>query len=171
MATTDIFLLMALVSTGIFLLQFVISVFFGDIDVDVDGDANTDFDLGSLLSFKGLIHFLMGFGWTKVVFADNVWTTYLGAVMVGLVFVLCLSYLYVLAFKLQNLRQPERPGALKGRRGRIYINEGDGRYTICIERDGAFRELDVVSLSGNAHYVTNETVTVEKYENNIYYIA
>ena len=53
-------MLTALVSTGIFLLQFVISVFFGDLDMDVDGDANADFDLGSLFSFKGLVHFLIG---------------------------------------------------------------------------------------------------------------
>lgn len=58
MATSEIFMLLALVSTGIFLFQFVISIFFGGLDIDVDGDTNVDFDLGSLFSFKGLIHFL-----------------------------------------------------------------------------------------------------------------
>ena len=48
MATSEIFMLLALVSTGIFLLQFVISIFFGGLDIDVDGDTNVDFDLGSL---------------------------------------------------------------------------------------------------------------------------
>ena len=62
MATSEIFMLLALVSTGIFLLQFVISIFFGGLDIDVDGDTNVDFDLGSLFSFKGLIHFLIGSG-------------------------------------------------------------------------------------------------------------
>lgn len=68
MTSHEIFMLTALVATGIFLLQFVISVFFGDLDMDVDGDANADFDLGSLFSFKGLVHFLIGFGWTRVLF-------------------------------------------------------------------------------------------------------
>ena len=76
MATSEIFMLLALVSTGIFLLQFVISIFFGGLDIDVDGDTNVDFDLGSLFSFKGLIHFLIGFGWTKVLFVGDAWYTY-----------------------------------------------------------------------------------------------
>lgn len=81
MATSEIFMLLALVSTGIFLLQFVISIFFGGLDIDVDGDTNVDFDLGSLFSFKGLIHFLIGFGWTKVLFVGDAWYTYALAVV------------------------------------------------------------------------------------------
>ena len=52
-----IFLIIALVTTGIFLIQFVLSIFFGDIDVDVDAD------ISSVVSFKGLTHFGIGFGW------------------------------------------------------------------------------------------------------------
>ena len=83
MTSHEIFMLTALVSTGIFLLQFVISVFFGDLDMDVDGDANVDFDLGSLFSFKGLVHFLIGFGWTRVLFGGDTWQTYALAVLVA----------------------------------------------------------------------------------------
>ncbi len=54
-----IFLIIALVTTGIFLIQFVLSIFFGDIDADVDVDA----DISSVVSFKGLTHFGIGFGW------------------------------------------------------------------------------------------------------------
>lgn len=46
-----IFLIIALVTTGIFLIQFVLSIFFGDMDADVDVDA----DISSVVSFKGLI--------------------------------------------------------------------------------------------------------------------
>ena len=53
-----IFLIIALVTTGIFLIQFVLSIFFGDIDADVDVDA----DISSVVSFKGLTHFGIGFG-------------------------------------------------------------------------------------------------------------
>ena len=52
-----IFLIIALVTTGIFLIQFVLSIFFGDIDADVDVDA----DISSVVSFKGLTHFGIGF--------------------------------------------------------------------------------------------------------------
>ncbi len=171
MTTHEIFMLTAFVSTGIFLMQFIMSVFFGGFDIDVDGDANADFDLGSFFSFKGMVHFLIGFGWTKVLFPDDGWYTFAIAVVVGLVFMIALFYSYLLAFRLQNLRKPERADALVGRVGRIYINEGDGRYTIFVERDGAERELDVVSESGRTDYKTDERVTIERYAQNKYYIA
>ena len=53
------FLIIALVTTGIFLIQFVLSIFFGDLDADVDVDT----DISSVVSFKGLTHFGIGFGW------------------------------------------------------------------------------------------------------------
>ena len=34
------FLIIALVTTGIFLIQFVLSIFFGDLDADVDVDTD-----------------------------------------------------------------------------------------------------------------------------------
>ena len=170
MTSHEIFMLTALVSTGIFLLQFVISVFFGDLDMDVDGDANVDFDLGSLFSFKGLVHFLIGFGWTRVLFGGDTWQTYALAVLVGMVFMLVLFYSYVLAYRLQNLRKPEKPYSLVGRAGCIYINVGDGRYTIFVKRDGAERELDVVSESGRTDYKTDQVVTIKTYRDNTYYI-
>ena len=57
--SSTIFLIIALVTTGIFVIQFVLSIFFGDIDADVDVDA----DISSVVSFKGLTHFGIGFGW------------------------------------------------------------------------------------------------------------
>ena len=56
--SSTIFLIIALVTTGIFVIQFVLSIFFGDIDADVDVDA----DISSVVSFKGLTHFGIGFG-------------------------------------------------------------------------------------------------------------
>lgn len=168
--THTVFLVIALVASGVFCVQFVISLFFGDVDVDVDGSGDIDTDMGSVFSFKGLIHFLIGFGWTKVLFVGDSWQTYVGAVFVGLIFVFALLYIYVLAFRLQKLRTPESPKQLLGRAGRIYINLGDGRYTLFIERDGSTRQLDVLSASGKTDYQTNETVTVTQYKDNTYYI-
>lgn len=171
MTSHEIFMLTALVATGIFLLQFVISVFFGDLDMDVDGDANADFDLGSLFSFKGLVHFLIGFGWTRVLFDGDTWQMYALAVLVGVMFMLVLFYSYVLAYRLQNLRKPERPQNIVGRAGRVYINVGDGRYTVFVKRDGAERELDVVSESGRTDYKTDQVVTIKEFRDNKYYIG
>ena len=42
------FLIIALVTTGIFLIQFVLSIFFGDLDADVDVDTAVWFPLKDL---------------------------------------------------------------------------------------------------------------------------
>ena len=57
--SSNIFLIIAVVTTGIFVIQFILSIFFGDIDADTDVDA----DISSVVSFKGLTHFGIGFGW------------------------------------------------------------------------------------------------------------
>ena len=43
------------IAYGIFILQFIISWVAGEFDVDVD------FDVSDVVSFKGFIHFFMGF--------------------------------------------------------------------------------------------------------------
>ena len=57
--SSNIFLTIAIVTTGIFAVQFILSIFFGDIDADADIDT----DISSVVSFKGLTHFGIGFGW------------------------------------------------------------------------------------------------------------
>ena len=57
--SSNIFLIIALITTGIFVIQFILSIFFGDIDTEIDVDA----DISSVVSFKGLTHFGIGFGW------------------------------------------------------------------------------------------------------------
>ena len=59
---------LGIISYGIFIVQFILSnLGFGDTDIDIDLDGNVDFDVSDLLSFKGLIHFLMGFsGWLSL---------------------------------------------------------------------------------------------------------
>lgn len=170
METTQIFWLIALVATGVFLVQFIISVFFGDVDIDFDGDANIDTDLGSIVSFKGLSHFGIGFGWTMVLYGEPTTRNLIMATVVGLVFVFVLWRLYILAYRLQKVRHPEKPEALVGRYGTVYTNMGDGRYIIQMSHNGAMRELDVVSESGNTRYQTGERVTICRLSENIYYI-
>ena len=57
----------ALFCTGIFIVQFILSFILGEIDldsdIDLDADGDVDFSLSDILSFKGLIHFGIGFGW------------------------------------------------------------------------------------------------------------
>ena len=46
---------------SLFIVKFAISLFAGDIDMDVDFDGDSDFDSSSAFSFKGVLHFLVGF--------------------------------------------------------------------------------------------------------------
>lgn len=170
MEQQQIYWLIALVATGVFVVQFVISVFFGEVDVDIDGDADTDTDMGSIVSFKGLVHFGIGFGWSMVLAGDASVVNILTSVVIGLVFVFVLWKLYVLAYRLQKENHAESPEAVAGRYGTIYTNMGAGRYIIQVTHNGALRELDVVSASGRTDYRTGERVTIERYDDNVYYI-
>ena len=51
---SEVYYLLAATSYGIFIVQFVLSWFGGDTDLDVD------MNVGDIVSFKGFIHFLMG---------------------------------------------------------------------------------------------------------------
>ena len=96
-----IFLIIALVTTGIFLIQFVLSIFFGDIDADVDVDA----DISSVVSFKGLTHFGIGFGWYMYLVGNADIASYAIGILVGLFFVFAVWFLYKKAYQLQQVNR------------------------------------------------------------------
>ena len=62
--SSNIFLTIAIVTTGIFAVQFILSIFFGDIDADADIDT----DISSVVSFKGLTQFGIVFGWDSYLY-------------------------------------------------------------------------------------------------------
>lgn len=60
--SSNIFLIIALITTGIFVIQFILSIFFGDIDTEIDVDA----DISSVVSFKGLTHLVLALAGTCI---------------------------------------------------------------------------------------------------------
>lgn len=162
--TSTIFLTVAIVATAIFLVQFIVSIFFGDIDTDVDMDT----DLGSVISFKGLTHFCIGMGWYMYISQGTDISSYVAGILVGLVFVLVLWFLYKKAWQLQNENRPEKPEALLGRECTIYTQNGD-RYVVQIAINGALREMDVRSLEGRK-YQTGDRAVIVRLESGIMYI-
>lgn len=162
--TSTIFLTVAIVATAIFLVQFIVSIFFGDIDTDVDMDT----DLGSVISFKGLTHFCIGMGWYMYISQGTDISSYVVGILVGLVFVLVLWFLYKKAWQLQNENRPEKPEALLGRECTIYTQNGD-RYVVQIVVNGALREMDVRSLEGRK-YRTGDRAVIVRLESGIMYI-
>ena len=129
--SSTIFLIIALVTTGIFVIQFILSIFFGDIDADVDVDT----DISSVVSFKGLTHFGIGFGWYMYLAGNTEIQTYAVAIFVGLCFVLAVWFLYKKAFQLQQVNRSEQTEQLVGRECTIYFKQNDGRYTVQTKRD------------------------------------
>lgn len=169
-----IFLIIALVTTGIFLIQFVLSIFFGDIDADVDVDA----DISSVVSFKGLTHFGIGFGWYMYLVGNADIASYAIGILVGLFFVFAVWFLYKKAYQLQQVNRSEETDQLVGRECTIYFKQSDNKYTVQTNRDGAMREVDVISETGkhirpeteqSSAATKTELYTLNNYSNTQFY--
>ena len=162
--SSNIFLIIAVVTTGIFVIQFILSIFFGDIDADVDVDA----DISSMVSFKGLTHFGIGFGWYMYLIGNTDIQSYVIAILIGLFFVFAVWFLYKKAYQLQKENKPEKTEALVGRECTIYARDGI-RYIVQVAMNGALREMEVRSLEGK-DYQTGDRTIVCKVESGTIYI-
>ena len=163
--SSTIFLIIALVTTGIFVIQFVLSIFFGDIDADVDVDA----DISSVVSFKGLTHFGIGFGWDMYLAGNTEIQSYVIGILVGLFFILAVWFLYKKAYQLQQVNHSEQTDQLVGRECTIYFKQSDSKYTVQTTRDGAMREVDVISESGKT-YQTGDRTIITSYKDGTLFI-
>ncbi|WP_291529752.1 hypothetical protein [Bacteroides sp. UBA939] len=162
--SSNIFLIIALVTTSIFVIQFVLSIFFGDIDTDLDVDA----DISSVISFKGLTHFGIGFGWYMYLIGNTDILSYGIAILIGLFFVYAVWFLYKKAYQLQQVNKTEKTEQLVGRECTIYFGQGNGKYTVQVSRDGAMREVDVVSETNKAYQTGDRTVITTYKEGTLY---
>lgn len=162
--SSNIFLIIAVVTTGIFVIQFILSIFFGDIDADVDVDA----DISSMVSFKGLTHFGIGFGWYMYLIGNTDIQSYAVAILIGLFFVFAVWFLYKKAYQLQQVNKTEKTEQLVGRECTIYFKQGDGRYTVQVSRDGAMREIDVISEASKSYQTGDKTIIMTYKEGTLY---
>lgn len=161
--SNTIFLIIALVTTGIFAIQFVLSIFFGDMDVDVDAD------ISSVVSFKGLTHLGIGFGWYMYLAGNTEIQSYVIGILVGLFFVFAVWFLYKKAYQLQQVNRSEATDELVGRECTIYFKQNNSKYTVQTSRNGAMREIDVISESGKT-YQTGDCTVITKYQDGTLYI-
>jgi uncharacterized membrane protein len=100
------YVIVLIVSSALFLLVTVGSLIFGEMDFDVDADVNADGgDLlgGDIFSFKGLLHFIIGFSLTLTLMREITIVSVSIGIVAGLVFVFVLYYLYKIIYtKLQQ---------------------------------------------------------------------
>ncbi|MDR2086910.1 MAG: hypothetical protein LBP72_07010 [Dysgonamonadaceae bacterium] len=92
-----------LIASGIlFFLSTLISLFFGEIDIDADLSID-GFLLSDIISFKGLLHFAIGFSLVLTLMQEVTTLSVTCGVICGIAFVFVLYYLYkVLYAKLQQ---------------------------------------------------------------------
>ena len=129
---------------ALFFAKLCISLFGGDLDLDVDLDGDTDVDSSSVFSFKGVLHFLLGFSTflaakahflsTNMVINSNGAVQfsildYVYAIIAGILFMLLLYFGYRLAIK-ANATPTLPQNILNGSSGIVYLNIGNGQYSI-----------------------------------------
>lgn len=163
--SSTIFLIIAIVTTGVFVVQFILSVFLGDFNADTDVDT----DMGSIFSFKGLTHFGIGFSWYMYLQDNTEVQTYLFGFIIGLFFLFAVWFLYKKAYQLQQVNTAEKTEALVGRECTLYFKGGEGKYTVQVSRNGAMREVDVISES-NKEYQTGDKTVISSYKDGTLYI-
>ena len=101
----DWYVIVLIVSAGVFVLISIVSLIFGNLDVDFDGDVDvgSGFLFSDVFSFKGLVHFVIGFSLSLTLMGGFTPLSATVGVITGSVFMASLYYLYKTLFtKLQQ---------------------------------------------------------------------
>ena len=165
----QIYYAIALIVYSIFIIRFILSWVGADFDVDAD------VDIGDVVSFKGLTHFLMGFsGWLSVksyITHNVMWYDYLIALILGVIFVILLYFVYKLLISLETKPQILFGKQLIGKTGKIYIilepEDSIKKYIITVGNGLGTQEYPAKS---NNSYKLGDEVVISDYVNAYYII-
>lgn len=160
----------------LFAIKLILSWIGGDFEMDVDLDGIDDFDVSSAFSFKGLVHFLLGFS-SYLSLRANMATVdkindvaqfgimdYFIATFCGVVLFFVLFWGYKLAMKASQT--PKRPeDCINDSKGIIYINLGNGQYSV--EAHTIAGTTNVTALYSKDNLEPGTEVTLTKEGNNI----
>ena len=166
----------ALVSSTIFLVLIVMTLFGGDaddmggdVDAEVDGDAGIGFQF---LSFKNLMGFFTIFGWSGISCLDNGLSTGLTvfiSVICGLLMMTAMAALFYYLAKLQSSGTLKLKNALH-QIGEVYLTIGANRSSIgkvSISVQGTLRELEALTDEKNDLKQGNVVKVTEVTDNGI----
>ena len=167
----------ALISLFLVLGQLVLTFLFsGDTNLDIDG-GDGGFDVSTVMSPKGVLHFLFGASWYLVLIQPyrphQDWYGYdwIIAICVGIVVAFFVALLYYLLSKLACEKKKESGEELVGRSVTIYLHTSGSSYDGTVVISEMKTTIPVKSLSGYENYEVGEQVEIVKYENGIYYIV
>lgn len=154
----ELMFIVAQISSGFLLVQFFASLFYGDFETDVDLNFESDFNMSDILSFKGILHFIIGFSWT-IALVDILMVQRIAlAILVGLVF---MFVLYKLAKSVKKLGVEPRPFNVDETINKTatvdYWNNGMGEI---IYKSETFTTSLKAESKSNKQYKSGETVTI-----------
>lgn len=138
-------------SVIIMLFQTMGSWLGADIDIDIDLDGDLDADGGSILSFKGIVHFVLGFSTVLCAFAANnidklhfTWWQYIIAVIAGIVCVIELYRLYKLIARAEHASYDNT--VINGSECAILnkLNDTDDLYEVLVYTPSGTRKLRAI---------------------------
>lgn len=165
----------SLISSLIFLVQTIFTFIGSDgadgISPDFDGDFDSADAPSQLFSFRNLINFLLGFGWSGVSFYDEIENKAILIILssiIGVVFVLIFIFLIkqILKFSEDNTFKIQN---LIGETGEVYLtipSQKSGKGKILISLKGTQHELPAIT-SDTENLTSGSLVKVIAVENQI----
>lgn len=145
-----------LAASLVFVIQTIMTFIGADAGGDFDVDGSVDFDVDdpsamghsgmNLYTFRNLINFLLGFGWTAILLQDSINSTavlLIVAVLVGLALVAIVMYLFKWLSGMQQSGNIDVYKSAVGCHGKVYLTipgerAGEGKVQITI--NNAVRE-------------------------------
>lgn len=161
-----------IISAAIVVIQLIMSIVNGtDLDIDLNGDGVADFDLGTIVSPKGVLHFIFGGSGYLTLIGPAKWNVwgYVVAVLMGVLVAGIMFLVYWGMSKLADEKKQEVGEELVGRAGTVYLHVSDNIYEITIVRNGRQENISVLSKSGK-EYKTGDVVKIIEASDSIYYI-
>ena len=157
----------AIIVCGLFLVQFILSIIGADWDFDVDGDL--DLGMGDIVSFKGLVHFLMGTVWLAVKEHAGIpimWYDYIIAFILGIFLMITLYFVYKFMMSLKHESSSIPNELLIGQSGRVDLIMAD--YCV-VTVDLPSGSIEVKTKYQSPPEV-GSLVTIKEFKNGLYYI-
>ncbi|NQU54835.1 MAG: hypothetical protein HQ522_20125 [Bacteroidetes bacterium] len=151
----QVFWIVTIPATVIFLILLVLTIFGGDTDTDVDTDIDSDFGDGDsipfqFLSLKNIVAFFAVFGWSGIGFINAglaSWLVILLATICGLVMMTLMGTLFYFMSKLAESGTLKMNNAI-GKLGEVYLvipsnRAGMGKVQLNVQ--GSLRTLDAIT--------------------------
>ncbi len=151
-----------LAASFVFIIQSILTFVGADADSDFDMDVDTSLD-GSDLSnidgganlytFRNLVNFILGFGWSAILLQDSIPSAALRivvSVVIGMALVVAVMYLFKWLAGMQQSGNINLQKSAAGCEGKVYLTvpaarSGEGKVQITI--GGAVREYNAVTES------------------------